>query len=63
MMTLQLCQNGSQWTNTLTVKSVQEELKTSYIVEKCDLIPGCECAIVNVIPEGARGMLYDTVYI
>ena len=62
-MTLQPCQSGSYWTNTLTVKHIQEELESPYIVEKCDFMDGCECAIVKVIPEKARGRPFDTVYI
>lgn len=59
MLTLQPCQNGSQWINTLTVKHVQEELESPYTVEKCDYVDGCDCEIVEVIPEKARGYFID----
>jgi hypothetical protein len=62
-MTLQPCQNGSYWTNALTVSHVQEEFESSLTVEKCDYMDGCKCAIVNVIPEKARGRPFHTVYI
>jgi hypothetical protein len=45
------------------VKHVQEELESPYTVEKCDYMDGCDCEIVEVIPEKARGMLFDNVYI
>jgi hypothetical protein len=60
-MTLQPCQNGSYWTKALAVKHVQEELESPYTVETCDYVDGCECTIVQFIPEKARGRPFDTV--
>jgi hypothetical protein len=61
-MTLQPCQIGSEWTNTLTVKRVPEE-RSPYIVEKCDYVDGCKCDIADVMPDKAKGRPFDTVYI
>lgn len=44
------------------MKNVTEGLESPYTVEKCDFMDGCDCAIVEVIPGKARGMLFDTVY-
>ena len=60
VMTLQPCENGSNWTTTLKVTNVQEKLELPYVVEHCDMNE-CECAIVEVIPEKARGRPFDTV--
>jgi hypothetical protein len=62
-MTLQPCLNGSYWKNVLSVKHFEEGLEPPIPVEKCNIMDGCTCAIEKVIPEKARGMLFDTVYI
>jgi hypothetical protein len=62
-MTLQQCENGSYWSNTISVKNVKEGLEQPYIVEKCNIMDGCTCTIEKIIPEKARGMLFDTVYV
>jgi hypothetical protein len=45
------------------VKHVKEGLASPYIVENCDFGNECNCALVNVIPEKARGMLFNTAYV
>jgi hypothetical protein len=63
-MTLQSCQNVSYWwNNTIIVKNITEGLEPPYTVYECDYKKGCTCAIEEITPEKARGMLFDTVYI
>lgn len=62
-MSLQPCDNGSQWVYSVAVKHIQEGLETPYTLEKCDFGNGCGCSLENIIPENARGMAFDTLYV
>jgi hypothetical protein len=60
-MTLQPCNNGSQWTYSIAVKRIQEGLNVPYTLEKCDFGNLCRCTLENIIPEKAKGMEFDTL--
>jgi hypothetical protein len=60
-MSLQPCTNGSQWKYSITMKQVQEGLKSPYPLERCDNGDGCECTLENIIPEKAKGMIFDSL--
>lgn len=60
-MTLKPCENGSEWTYSITVKPMQEGLKTPHTLEKCNVGNGCVCTLEKVIPANAEGMVFDSL--